>query len=1633
MKVTGTKVFKTLIKLTIYSIALVLLVFSLVWGAIQIPATQKYLVNQATQYLRQKLNTKVEIKRVNIEFFRTVVLEDIFVADLQNDTLLYAQKFRVKLNNFSLLHKQVKTHEIGFENVVVHLHRPEKSPDFNYQFLIDAFSSNDSTKTPKTDNDSTSAWNVDLHKIRLQNLQLHWLDNRNQLFLQTKMKDFKVDFEALGLTDQHPIIHELKFQGLDLTFRQAPHQQNDTQQAQTADSKDTKAKKSNPQVVSSDSLSQTADSTILNPSGYVVDLKKLVFENCRFRYDDDSRKPASRDNIDYNHLEVNNFSTQVEKIHLGKNQLGFDLQKLAFAEKSGFHLKQLALQTQLNYPSLWLKVGKIQTSHSVFHQGFEARLPSLEDIEASVDKTSLSANFTGDSLGFRDITYFTNALPPALQNKAVKLGGIIKTHRHQLQLDKLKAAFNPRNGIEVSLQMRNFTNYTKAHYNLHLHHLKVAPAFLQKLLPMPLPKQVMLAPDIHTELRLKGYLKKLEGDWLLKTVLGELTSDFELQTNSTFNNNRLKAKLNGKAIQVGTIAELPDAGALDFSVSAQVVHTPTQLRVDTLQTMVNSFEYKKYVYKGLKIVSKYVDQIAESHISYQDQEADVDIQNVIDLGEATPRVFLLGNVQKLHLQALNLSDQKLDIETHLMGEINGFDADSLTGYLGIGQTNVTYGDKKLRLDSLNLSITQQDSIRDVVLKSDVIDAHVNGQFHLSELPQALNIFAHRYYTGYASDSLKLKHTEQLTIKAHIHKNPKLLYAFAPTLKLPFELDIDVTFDAATNFLMAQVSTPILEYAGERAKNLYLNLRTVRQKLKVFWSCTNIATKENIDIKAPSFRATLGRDKASFSFRVKSDTLKTNLVLYGNANVKSDTFALAFHDSFVAIEKQKWKLKQNCQITFNPYNQYLFVDSLAFNYHQQALLLRSKTITPQKIVQELNIVKFSIDSIPKVFGLAAYKLGGVIDGNLAVTNVFDIEKLTSDVKITKLKAMDIVLGDLTLGLSEKELVGLTKIQLLLKGKNNRMRANGSYDLKKDSLYLFAGVSQIKLDQFTPLVSEYVKKLHGRLNARLRLTGSITQPAINGDIKFKGKNTIQVKMLGEPHFINNQRIYFDGEQINFKKFTITDQNGQPNVINGTIHNLGFSAFYSNLQINGDNFQVMKSSAYDFKTLHGTILSDYDVKVDGLLDDIKIKADVTMNPGSNVYTSIDDDEATHIKRSSYIQFVESDSSKTKDSTKAKANTNLTGFTVNSVIRVTPETKLHIIIDESTNDRLECSGTTVLSVNMDNTGELEISGDYIIETGRYTMNLFEVVHKEIEVQKGSSVHFFGDPMQGVMNITTIYETKTSTYSLLLDRISAEQTAEVEQAKRIIPVQVLVHLKGEFLDPQISFDIQIPKDKVRNPSTILMSKLNEIRNNQNELYKQVFGLIVLGYFITTEEAQGGNGVDVTYQLGSGLSGFLSDQLNKLSDDYLGGVQIDLNLNNRNDYSKDRELAVQLSKKFFNDRLKVSVGSFVSLDNHDNNEENTHQDLIGDITVEYRLNKSGNLSLRFFRRTNNNNNAATSGLTQQNNQTNGFSVSYQKNFNSLGDLFRRKKVKNSRPPKSAPKKEEKPKKKQGDNKEEKKK
>jgi len=169
---------KSVIRVTIKAIIWVVLVFVLLFLTIalliQIPSVQTKIVRFATSFISNKTDTKVEIGSVSIEFPKSVVLEGLYLEDLNQDTLIYAGKAKVNIALYDLLKNKIAISSFGLQDATVKLHSTKTDPLFNYNFLLTAFG--DTTTQVKTDTLSASKWTFSLDEISLENIRFTYHD-----------------------------------------------------------------------------------------------------------------------------------------------------------------------------------------------------------------------------------------------------------------------------------------------------------------------------------------------------------------------------------------------------------------------------------------------------------------------------------------------------------------------------------------------------------------------------------------------------------------------------------------------------------------------------------------------------------------------------------------------------------------------------------------------------------------------------------------------------------------------------------------------------------------------------------------------------------------------------------------------------------------------------------------------------------------------------------------------------------------------------------------------------------------------------------------------------------------------------------------------------------------------------------------------------------------------------------------------------------------------------------------------------------------------------------------------------------------------------------------------------------------
>ena len=112
---------------------------------------QKKMLGHATELLEEKLQTKVSIDSININFLKfNVGLYGLDVEDREHRQMLHVERLAVNLDCWGILRDHVKVTYARLEGVKARLYK-QKGEEGNFQFVIDAFKRDKKSKTKENE------------------------------------------------------------------------------------------------------------------------------------------------------------------------------------------------------------------------------------------------------------------------------------------------------------------------------------------------------------------------------------------------------------------------------------------------------------------------------------------------------------------------------------------------------------------------------------------------------------------------------------------------------------------------------------------------------------------------------------------------------------------------------------------------------------------------------------------------------------------------------------------------------------------------------------------------------------------------------------------------------------------------------------------------------------------------------------------------------------------------------------------------------------------------------------------------------------------------------------------------------------------------------------------------------------------------------------------------------------------------------------------------------------------------------------------------------------------------------------------------------------------------------------------
>ena len=1614
--------------------------------AVRQPTVQTWLTSKAAGILSQNLKTKVSAGGVDIDFFKTAVLEDIFIADQRGDTLLYARRLSADIGIFDLFQSEVYLNKIGLSDATVNLRRPAADSIFNYQFIIDGFASD----APK-DTTAGTPWTFGIGEVMLENVRFNMQDELS-FDLKTNIATLAVAADELDFANQKIALKTVALKDSEVVFRQ---------------------------------LEKTAkvseDSTKLQFPGFgwTVTADKIRLENSHLAYLDDNA-PRLEHALDYSHLDLHEVLLSMDDFRYADDGISGKIDRVAFRDEGGFQLDELAGEVQVLPQKIEVKNLVLKTPQSDFKNDTrlvfnefndltdflnrvsvvsnfgDSRLavsdllmlaPALRDIEnlhfpegeilrmegnlglennrltaqnfifSAGETTRLQAsgsiaNLTAEPLydlqisqlstSYQSLKNFTRnvGLPPALKNFGrVSLSGRVVGTLGDLTANDLKITTQSATRFAGNLRATGLPDIGKTVFDLKIKDLATRSADLNGFSESPLPPQLNSLGLVQFTGNFKGTIRNFDLAGNFQTSAGRAATDLALHFNEDYSFARYDGRLSMENFDLGKV--LGDSMQLG-EVSLKTQLNGEGLTLDTLNTtmdgVVEKIVFRGYEYRNLRVDGRFVQRLFEGKMKMQDENLAFDLLGKLSLNDSLPGLDVTVSIDTVNFKNLNLSGQNIGLSGRVEAKLAGNKLDNLKGQamltnFALSGEKDQYFDKKIELQAQQLG----GGARALLFDADFLKARIEGRFNFGDLPGLITGYVNDFFPveerALPSDSTVTPHPQvagqQFEFDFRFTNLAPVAGIFLPGFsKADTSAYLTGRFDSAEKQLELTGVFPNIEYQGNRLDSLLVSMSGNRRRLESSVKLRNFNSGDSFYAPFLDFSTRMSADTLRFDVAVLDDLLNTNFKWGGRSTETPENYKLVL-DREMILNREAWTVDEKNTTYFA--RKELKINDLVFSKNNQSIGVSTAGPAPPDDFApvEVRFNNFRLSEISALLNNPELRLEGALNGKFTVKEPQKNLHYNAAVRVDALTLNDQLLGNLAVEASQPAGQRIVEIFTTLDGANE-MNLSGTYGLETNQFDVQANLCRLSMVVADPFLKELIHDTEGYISGNFTLQGTPDKPALNGSITTHGLST-EVVLSGARYRANENTITFSEKEIDLGQLVLFDVSGRKATLSGNIRHSYFKDIQMDLRAQTDGLQVLNTTRDDNQLYYGKLFAKADVRITGTPELPRLDVFATTLDSSLLHVEPLTTELAVVQED-YIIFAnpnqyEPDSLSLLERQISAARG---GFDLNLILEVTPQARLNIIIDPLTGDELFCSGRGNFTIRMNPAGDLSITGAYVIEEGNYSFNYEGLVKRKFDIRKGSSLTFTGDPYNARFDITAVYKTRATTYELISNEATLN-AATLAESQRRTDVEVLMNIAGGLTEPEITFDIALPASQGGLLDNLSARKLADLRDDPTELNKQVFGLLFFNSFIQSETGAGLTGVGENAALKS-VSSLITSQLNRLAGRFIKGVDLTLGFESYRaagqDASTMTELQVGLSKQLFNDRLTVKVGGNFNLENTQQSslQASGYSAIAGDFVLEYKLNEQGNYLLKVFHKSDYN------ILLDANTNRTGVGVMYRKSY-----------------------------------------
>ena len=1334
-----------------------------------------------------------------------------------------------------------------------------------------------------------------------------------------------------------------------------------------------------------------------------VNIDRILLRNLDFQFWDqnkDNPEKTEQHLMDYAHLAVDSINLDLENLLISGDSITTTIHHLAANEASGFRLNNLTTQVNVSPKGILLDGLCLETDNSDLHLDLHMLYNGYQAFSSFVDSVRFDTKIHPSNLMVSDLGPFSDKLyeMPDLTHFEGWMRGPVSNFK----IDGLDLSFGKRTHFvgDIALQPMNLNDRVQV---LNIKRFDYDYDDLTHFY-LPIPSKTIPLPPALASLdhgtvngQFSGSMNKFKASLNATSEVGNVSVSLGKRIDEN-RENVFEGFVKADRLNVGLVANAQNVvGTLDV-----------EAYVTGKQTKSGDFELDiDGTAREAELLGTTIDEVIldgrlqskcfNGKIRIDDNDLGMNFNGRFDF--SNPKALggdFKADIAHADLYKLNLvkNDKVSVLQATVNANVSSVnDFNKAEGSLTIDNVAFTnssgdYTMKQFKATIVNDNLFQKRINADC----DFFDFEMGGKMNFNTLATAFKQYVYNYvevpqWTAELEqfENSKLSSEQDFYVDLKL-KNPKpLTQLLMPSLSIAKNTTLNGTFTTKSNSLNLTL------------RSNYVKLNNIKFNSL---ECKSVSSSRLSITRLNLSQVVLRDSTATDSTKISLDRFHTTVVLQNDSiktNIAWDDFdandhnKATVHTSFVpTLTGGRFNIASADIIlndsvwTVSPDN-YVEIDNGKVHIYNMALLSRQQSLVADGYVPmepgdtlAVTMNQFSLSTFNFLTQGKGINFEGSLSGEASLSNLKEDPTIIANLGIDHLGINGQTYGDAVIFSEWDNEDNAVDLRLgLMDQENEVINLNGSFytGRKDDNLDFKLVTNGLNIGILSPFINKFVHRLQGSCTGSIDIKGSLNQPDVTGSLSI-ADGGCKVNYLNTYYSFNPTITLTDG-LINLNRFSLIDTLGNSALVAGQIIHHHLKDFVLDIKLYPNNFLAMATNAEISPSFYGTAIANGVVKIQGPTDHLDLDISAMTRKGTSMTIPLGGKSG--VAKHEFITFVDHSKDHIDEEeeivvepVKKKSSS---GFNIHLNLNVNNDAQVKIALPNNLGS-MEARGEGVIKLGLPSNSTMSLIGDYVISSGSLALNIQDLIRRNFALEPNSSISWTGDPVNGTINATGVYQTKAALSSLgLIDSTSMNSDN--------VRVDCMVHLRNKLLNPDITFGLRLPKA----PEDMQQAVFNVIdTTNQNEVLVQTVYLMLFNTF-----SYGG--------ATSGYTGFISNQLNDIISQFTNDIDINVNYKPGDDLSNE-EMTVAMRKQLFDDRLTIETnfGVIIPTSTYAPNSTN----IVGDFNIDYKITKDGRLSGQVFNRSNYNTTYYQYTYYKMAPYTQGIGLTYSKNFDTFGDLFKRR-------------------------------